>query len=89
METGERRDKVDLTTEQITELDALQETNAALGGPSFLLRFYYDDPIIGPLIQHGYIKWGDPPKGFSKRHFAGTTITNKGRSLLAGLHNDK
>ena len=75
--------ELDLTAEQLEELDALAETNSAINGPSFLMRHFYRDPMIGPLVRHGYIAWGPPPDGFDPKRFAGTTITDKGREALS------
>jgi len=72
-----------LTAEQIEELRATALANDALGGPSFLVRSYYRDPVIGPLIRRGLIAWGEPPKGMTRSLVAGTTVTEKGRALLA------
>jgi hypothetical protein len=74
---------MNLTDEQIEELDALAWVNDTLKGPSFLMRKYYRDPVVGPLVRHGLISWGPAPTGFDTRIFAGTTITDAGRAALA------
>jgi hypothetical protein len=33
-------------------------------------------------VRKGLVAWGDPPKGFTKKRFAGIEITEKGRALL-------
>lgn len=71
------------TEAQLDELDALREVNDVLHGPGFLCRSYYRDPVIGPLVRHGLIAWGAPPAGLEPRRFAGTTITDAGRTALA------
>lgn len=70
-----------LTPKQLEELDALREINDELNGPSAMMRFHWYG-LYRPLVQQGLVTWGDPPKGFSRRWFAGTTITNKGRVAL-------
>ena len=72
----------ELSAEQLEELDALRLTNDAIGGPSFLRRSFYRDPVVGPLVRCGFIAWGQPPEGFRPSQYAGVTITDKGRAAL-------
>lgn len=78
----DRTDVYQFTDQQLREFDAVRRTTDALKGePSFLLRSYYRDPDIGPLVRRGLISWERHP--VMSRNFAAIRITDKGRAVLA------
>ena len=72
-------------TDEIEELRALAWMNDTLKGPSFVLRLHWRLSGYATMVRRGLVAWGDPPEGFDRRKFAGTTITQKGRDYLAAL----
>lgn len=72
---------MNLSPEDIEELSALKKMNDITGGPSFLMRSHWKDRY-GRLVRWGLVIWGDPPEGFDRRKFAGTTITEAGREAV-------
>lgn len=70
-----------LTPDQLDELSALAHVNKVLGRKSFIMRVRWRDGYA-TLARRGLVRWGSPPKGFSRRLFAGTRITAKGIRLL-------
>lgn len=74
---------ITLTDEERAELSALAHVNDIMKGPSFLLRGHWRWSGYGRFVRNGLVLWGDPPDGFDRRQFAGTTITDKGRELIA------
>ena len=70
-----------LTQEDKEELRALMEVNDAIKGPSFLMRSHWRGRYR-KLVCGGLVLWGDPPEGFDRKKFAGTTITAKGREAI-------
>ncbi len=71
-----------LTKKEREELSALAHINDVLKGPSFMWRPNWHG-MYKRLVRGGYVHWGDPPAGFDKRDFAGTTVTKKGRAEIA------
>lgn len=72
-----------LSAADFEELDALREMNDAVKGPSFLMRKHWHETGYRRFARAGLVKWGDPPKGFTRKIFAGVTITDAGRAALA------
>lgn len=72
-----------LTNTEREELYALREVNDVTKRPSFIMRFHWHESGYASLVRRGLVKWGNPPKGFDKRKFAGTRITKAGRAILA------
>ena len=72
-----------VSREMIEELAALKYVNDTVGGPSFIAKIHWEQSGYKYLVEAGFVKWGDPPKGFGAERFAGTTITKKGREALA------
>ena len=70
-----------LSEAQREELFALKETNDVVGR-SFLMRRHWHVSGYRTLVRRGLVSWGDPPKGFNKRMFAGVEITPAGRAAL-------
>ena len=70
-----------LTAYDLEELDALRWMNDTLKGPSFQWRGNWHNGYAR-LVRRGLVSWGNPPAGFTKCRFAGTTITDKGRRVL-------
>jgi len=77
-----------LTSEERAELSALAKFNDAVSGPSFIMRRHWRGDI-GRLARRGLVKWGDPPKGFTKTKFAGVEITPAGRAALEANDADR
>ncbi len=72
-----------LSTEDQEELRALARVNDITKGPSFIMRTHWRTQYQR-LVQKGLVIWGDPPAGFDRNRFAGTTITPLGRAAIAG-----
>ena len=72
---------MNLTTDEICELDALDSINRVLRRDSFIARHYWREGY-SRLVRLGLVIWRDPPKGFSRRRFAGIRITAKGRRAI-------
>jgi hypothetical protein len=73
-----------LSNEDLAELHAVREVNDATGGkPAFIMRHHWHESGYARLVRRGLIQWGDPPQGFDRRRFAGTTITDEGRKALS------
>lgn len=77
-----------MSDQERAELDALRKINDALKGPSFIMRWHWRGDI-GRLARRGLVKWGEPPKGFTKSKFAGVEITDLGRRALDEATHDR
>ena len=75
-----------MTTEQIEELKALQESNDALDRPSAIHQTHWDEGVCyREICGAGYAKrYARQPRGFSKDFF-GVKITQAGRELVADM----
>lgn len=71
-----------LSAEDRDELEALAWMNDTFKGPSFQWRGNWRNGYAS-LVRRGLVTWGDPPRGFDKRRFAGAAVTAKGRAAIA------
>lgn len=76
-----------LTVGDRAELEAVAETNCAIKGATFIGKAHFES--YRPLIAAGLIEWGPAPGNFSKRVFAGVTITPKGMAFRDWLEQER
>jgi hypothetical protein len=82
-------DTVEALTKRITyfqyqELSALKGFNDAIGGPSHIHTSQWRG-LYQSLVRLGLVIWESPPVGFSKRRFAGATVSELGCKVLARI----